>query len=161
MRRARSTSSAVVVALRDCAFRRRAACLKAGESHQEPSPSPPNELPPEELPVDDEAADEDAVEEGSPVVASAPAAAVRLVGWSPSRRWDRPGSCRPAPSESRTTGRGFAGLVVTALAAEASDVGLVDGSTALAAADVALALSVAFFGDVGCSVSVADCAAAV
>jgi hypothetical protein len=52
-------------------------------------------------------------------------------------------------------------LVVTALAAEASDVGLVDGSTALAAADVALALSVAFFGDVGCSVSVADCAAAV
>jgi hypothetical protein len=112
-----------------CAFRRRAACLTAGENHQEPWPSPP-----EELPVDDEAADDDAAEERAPVAAPAPAAAVRVVGWSPSPRWDRSGSRWPTPSESRTTGRVFAGLGVEALT-EGSGVVGVDGSTALPAVD--------------------------
>ena len=64
---------------------------QAGENHHEPWPSPPDAPSPEELlPVDDEAADDDAAEERAPVAAfSAPAAAVRVVGWSPSSRWDR------------------------------------------------------------------------
>jgi hypothetical protein len=101
MRRVRSTLSAVVVALRDCAFRRRAACLKAGENHRKPWPSPPD-APRWELPVDVEATDDDAAEERAPVAAPARTAAVRVVGWSPSPRWVRSGSCWPTPSESFT-----------------------------------------------------------
>jgi len=153
------TSSAVVVALRDCAFRHRAACPQAGENHLKPWPSPPD-APREELPVDDEAADDDAAEERAPVAAPAPAAAVRVVGWSPSPRWDRSGSCRPTASESRTTGRGFFGrpagfavLGVEALA-EGSGVAVVDDSETPAGADDTCLVRVGVSVDVTCLVRV-------
>ena len=76
----------------------------------EPPASPPDESPAEELPAaDDEAAGADAANDDPAVVAGS-AAAVPVVEVAGSlRRCGKPRGCSVAPSESRTTGRGFAG----------------------------------------------------
>ena len=112
----------------------------------------------EELLDDDDAADDDAGEEVSPAAASPPTAIVEVLGVPPSPRCGISASCASdIPTAVRTTDRGFADLSVVALV-DGSCVAVMDGATALAVVDVALAVSLAFFSDVGWWVSVAVCA---
>jgi hypothetical protein len=61
--------------------------------------------------VEDEAADEDASEE-DPVVDTPSSAVARVDGRPLLERWDGSSICSPTPSESRATGRRFAGRTV-------------------------------------------------